>query len=92
MMSLFDWLPLFPWEGLPLPRFLGVYWPWAGQQPTSLPKLPSLRQYVSDIKEEIDIIPEAPLASYQNEESWEIEWSDDGLPRKITVHRQARRS
>ena len=23
-----DWLPLPPWEGLPLPAFLSIYWPW----------------------------------------------------------------
>lgn len=91
-MSIFDWLPALPWEGPPLPRFLGIVWPWMGQQQASLPKLklPSLKQYVSDITE--TTVEPAPLASYQNEESWEIEWSDDGLPRKITVHRQARRS
>lgn len=23
-----DWLPVMPWAGPPLPRFLGIFWPW----------------------------------------------------------------
>lgn len=30
-----------------------------------------------------------PIATYANEESWEITWSPDGLPTKIVVHRNA---
>lgn len=37
-------------------------------------------------------VVQAPAATYSNEESWEIEWSEDGLPTKITVHRNAQRT
>lgn len=87
-MSLFDLLPLFPWEGPPLPRFLGIFWP--GIQSTGQGLLSiQPKNYIK----ETQIIPyEAPLASYQNEESWSIEWSPEGMPTKITVHRQAQRN
>lgn len=26
---------------------------------------------------------------YTNEETWDIEWSEDGLPKKVTIHRNA---
>ncbi len=26
---------------------------------------------------------------YTNEESWDIEWSEDGLPKRVTIHRNA---
>lgn len=91
-MSIFDWLPCLPWEGPPLPRFLGVSWPWTQQQ-ASLPKLPSLKRYVSDITEESNVIPyQAPLASYENEERTEIKWNEDGYPVEIIRHRKATRT
>lgn len=34
----------------------------------------------------------AAAGSYQNAETWEITWSPDGLPTKVTIHRDARRS
>lgn len=86
-----DFLPMLPWEGPPLPRFLGISWPWLQRgQSFSLPMLPAPKKYISSI-EEVKSNP-APLASYSNEESWDIEWTDDGLPRKITVSRHARRA
>lgn len=27
-MEISDWLPMLPWEGPPLPRWTGAYWPW----------------------------------------------------------------
>jgi len=27
-IKLEDWMPMMPWEGLPLPKFLKLYWPW----------------------------------------------------------------
>jgi len=27
-LDIADFLPMLPWEGLPLPRFLGLFWPW----------------------------------------------------------------
>lgn len=29
------------------------------------------------------------MATYQNEETWDIQWSPDGLPMKVTIHRKA---
>jgi len=88
-----DFLPQPPWLGPPLPRFLGIAWPWLqGGSQFSLPMLP--KNYFSNIEEEEEtsIVPyKAPLATYQNEESWEIEWSDEGLPTKVVVKRHATR-
>ncbi|GAI68113.1 unnamed protein product [marine sediment metagenome] len=83
-MTLMDWLPLFPWEGPPLPRFLGICWP---QKGAFLPALPS-RRYITDIEEEPgkELVPSA---TYANEESWDITWNEDGLPEKIVVTRHA---
>jgi len=39
-LDIADFLPMLPWEGLPLPRFLGLFWPWvelAPEPPTDLP-------------------------------------------------------
>ncbi|MBA7584010.1 hypothetical protein ES708_25962 [subsurface metagenome] len=84
-MTLIDLLPMPPWEGPPLPKFLGIYWP-----ETFSPALPS-RKYITDIEEEPPGKALVPSATYANEESWEIEWSPDGLPTKIEVHRNATR-
>ncbi len=85
-----DWLPMPPWEGPPLPRFLGIYWPQL-QQPAGL--LPVSRQrYITGVEEEpgTELVPyQAPSATYANEESWEITWNEDGLPEKIVVTRHA---
>jgi len=29
---------------------------------------------------------------YQNSETWDIKWNSDGLPEKVTIHRDARQS
>jgi hypothetical protein len=29
---------------------------------------------------------------YRNNETWEIEWTPDGLPGKVTIHRDARQT
>jgi len=26
---------------------------------------------------------------YTNEETWDIDWSEDGLPKRVTIHRNA---
>lgn len=91
-----DFLPQPPWLGPPLPRFLSIAWPWLqGGNQSSLPALLP-RNYISSIIEEeqkeTSIVPhQPPLATYQNEESWEIEWSDEGLPTKVVVTRHATR-
>jgi len=33
-----------------------------------------------------------PAGNYVNEESWDIEWNKDGLPSKVTIHRNATRT
>ena len=30
-----------------------------------------------------------PVAQYKNEESWDVQYNADGLPTKITIHRNA---
>jgi len=35
---------------------------------------------------------QVPAGNYSNLESWDVQWSDDGLPLKITIHRDAKRS
>ena len=41
----------------------------------------------------IRLQPAGTLARrYVNEETWEIDWNEDGLPKKVTIHRDARES
>ncbi|MBA7555202.1 hypothetical protein ES705_47858 [subsurface metagenome] len=91
MNSIADLLPMPPWLGPPLPRFLGIHWPQLQQPAGFLPTLP--QKYISDIEERMpgkELIPhQPPAATYANEESWDITWNEDGLPEKIVVHRNA---
>ena len=77
MNGIADLLPMLPWEGPPLPRFLGIVWPRlqsGGDSPLSL-----LQPFVSNVE-----------ASYENEEL--IEWVDwRGRERKVKVTRKAKR-
>jgi hypothetical protein len=35
-------------------------------------------------------VPQSPGArTYKNTETWDIEWTPDGLPGKVTIHRNA---
>ncbi|MBA7694632.1 hypothetical protein ES703_103245 [subsurface metagenome] len=89
-MTLIDWLPMPPWLGPPLPRFLGIYWP---QPETFLPALPS-RRYITDVEEEPGKAL-VPSATYANEESWEFPNGfdpDTFMPLKIVIHRNATRT
>lgn len=91
-MNLFDWLPLFPWEGLPLPRFLGLYWAAVLPKAASLPKLPALKRYVSEITEETSLTEQA-LTTYSNRE--EITFPDGFdpdtlMPKRIVIHRETK--
>ena len=36
------------------------------------------------------VAPESSPRQYVNEETWDIDWSEDGLPKKVTIHRNAR--
>ncbi len=72
-----DLLPMFPWEGPPLPRCLGIAWPWLQSGGGFLPSLP--QPFISNIE-----------ASYENEEL--IEWVDwRGRERKVRITRKAKR-
>lgn len=78
-MNIWDWLPAFPWEGPPFPRFLNLTWPWA-QSPSSMSPLAAPPQ----------ITPQS-MPAYENRE--EIEFPDGFdpdtlMPRKIVVHRK----
>jgi len=33
--------------------------------------------------------PSKPARRYQNAETWDIDWNEDGLPKRITIHRDA---
>ena len=78
-----------PWLGPPLPKFLGIYWPRPPE--TFLPALHS-RKYITGIEEEPPGNELVPTATYANEESWEISWSEEGLPTKIVVSRHAEKT
>lgn len=87
--NIFDLLPAFPWEGPPLPRFLQIFW--AGLLGNF--QLPQLT--------ELPDLPSIGVGSYQNEETWDIEWEERPgsnedeviyLPATIRIHRQANRS
>jgi hypothetical protein len=50
--------------------------------------------YAREYDDGIETIPFHPLPSagahqYKNEETWNIEWNEDGLPSKVTIHRNA---
>lgn len=86
--NLFDLLPMPPWEGPPLPRFLGIRWPGLGNNSEVVagrfgPTPPDLSNLMRSA---------GAVSTYSNGEYWDIEWNDDGLPVKVVVHRKAVRS
>ena len=92
-MRLEDLLPQPPWLGPPLPRFLGIYWPWVGEE--SSPGLPLLPPAPSFIRSALEGGGGVPQTTYENIE--EIEFPngfdpDTFMPRKIVIHRQAKES
>jgi len=36
-------------------------------------------------------VPDGGLVTYKNLETWDIEWNADGLPAKVSIHREAKR-
>ena len=82
-----DLLPMPPNMGPPLPRFLGIKWPWlqGGGEGLSLPALPRMRNFLSS--------PETELTTYENIEEIELQDIDPELlmPRRIIVHRKSKR-
>jgi hypothetical protein len=85
MNSIWDILPMFPWEGLPLPRMLGMSWSslMSSQTPSS-----------SFISNATETIPQSPTSTYDNEEITEYSDFDPVtfMPHKIVVHRHAKLS
>lgn len=74
-----DLLPQPPWLGPPLPRFLGITWPWVQNTESFFPLPP---------------YPETPsLTTYENIEEIELVDIDPDLlmPRRIVVHRKSKR-
>ena len=75
-----DWLPMPFWLGPPLPKCLGIVWPWLQSTESSpflalpMPKTPALTTYenIEEI-ELVDIDPELLM------------------PRRIIVHRKSKR-
>ncbi len=91
-MALADWLPMFPWEGPPLPRFLGIYWPrlQSGEAGLSLLPMPKETSYISSAEV---VTPQPALTTYENIEEIELVDIDKDLlmPKKIIVHRKSKR-
>lgn len=92
-MNIADWLPTPFWEGPPLPRFLGIVWPWlqSGGQPFNLPMLPAAKKYISSIEEAATPQARLPTTTYSNIE--EIEFPngfdpDTFMPKKIRIKRK----
>jgi hypothetical protein len=78
---------MFPWEGLPLPRFTGVTW--SSITSSNQPSSPS---FISNATE---TIPQStPTSTYDNEEITEYSDFDPVtfMPHKIVVHRHAKLS
>lgn len=87
-MNIWDWLPAFPWEGPPFPRFLGFYWPWTqSSSSTSTSPLAGLFRGADSPPQ----ITAQSTPAYENRE--EIEFPegfdpDTLMPRKIVVKRK----
>lgn len=83
-MNIADFLPMFPWEGPPLPRFLGILWPWTQEGSETALSLPTL-----DIMK-----PSKELTtSYENIERIDFPDGfdpDTFMPKSIVVHRKAK--
>ncbi len=90
-MNISDWLPMDPWRGPPLPRFMQLLWPWAKSGPTTsgspLSNIFSLSAS-TPVALSADIAP-----AYENRE--EIEFPDGFdpdtfMPKRIVIHRKYR--
>lgn len=92
-----DFLPMFPWEGPPLPRFLGIVWPWlqsGGGFPPSLP-----HSFVSNVETSYESKgvehSTTALTTYENIEEIEFPNGFDPetfMPKRIVIHRKAKES
>jgi hypothetical protein len=102
-MNIADLLPCFPWEGPPLPRFLGIFWPWLqGTEQSDEPLSTSTPRYITSVEDrasqpfvgsDVGAEPKA-LTTYENIE--EIKFPDGFdpdtfMPRTIVVKRKSKR-
>lgn len=55
---------------------------------TNWKAVPRIEPTVEILPEETPVITPA-THTYKNSETWEIEWTPDGLPGKVTIHRNA---
>jgi hypothetical protein len=97
-MTIADFLPMLPWEGPPLPRFLGILWPRVRGGEQFLP-LTTSRRYLTAVEkaEKAPAPQEQPtsqaLTTYENLEEIEFPEGFDPetfMPRKIVIHRKAK--
>ena len=85
-------LPQPPWLGPPLPRFLGIVWPWLQGGGSFLPGLP--QPFVSNVNEGAEHSTTA-LTTYENIEEIEFPNGFDPetfMPKRIVIHRKAKES
>ncbi|MBU0777952.1 hypothetical protein KKH23_09595 [Patescibacteria group bacterium] len=84
-------MPQDPWLGPPLPKLLGIIWPWLQSTEGGLPLLPlGKTDYISPS----DVVTSKPaLTTYENIEEIELLDVDPELlmPRRIVIHRKSKR-
>ena len=82
MFSFSDLLPMSPFEGPPLPFFLGVRWPWL-QSTTNTPRLALLapREFVKEL-----------TAIASNDEVEEVERDERGFITRRRIIRNVKRA
>jgi len=79
-------LPMLPWEGPPLPRFLGLSWPWAGQAATTPGKLQLPQLFASLEAATKPALPPAPKILYTNSEELKVVRGADGGIESVIRH------
>jgi hypothetical protein len=97
-MNIADFLPCFPWEGPPLPRFLGIFWPWLqGTEQSYQPLSTSTPRYITSVEDRASqpfVAEPKALTTYENIE--EIKFPDGFdpdtfMPITIVVKRKSKR-
>ena len=90
-MNIWDLLPTYIWEGLPLPRFMNVFWPWvqASSQSASQSTLAGLFNNSPAANNAAKNNNPAPAYENLEEISFPEGFDPDTLmPKKIVVHRK----
>lgn len=68
----------------------------SGPKPITEPYLVPLRMRPHSVENTTTEPYPAPMKmrprSYVNEETWDIDWTEDGLPKRVTIHRNATES